>query len=215
MYKKKNYTIVIDLDDTIYPENDFKKSALLEISKIIERLYNVKKEKTLEIFNQGGDIFQNIANYIGFPSIKESLIWLYRLHSPKKLSKYNSLKFIDTLLKKEIKTLILTDGFSITQRLKLESLGLLSLDLYISEEFQSTKPDKLRFEIIQKKYKSRQYLYIADNPKKDFYAPNQLGWNTILIKQKWKYIHSQELQIDNNYNPKMVINSFDEILRAL
>ena len=215
MYKKQNYTIVIDLDDTIYPENDFKKSALLEISKILERLYNIKKEKTLEIFNQGGDIFQNISNYIGFPSIKESLIWLYRLHSPKKLPKYNSLKFIDTLLKKEITTLILTDGFSLTQRLKLESLGLLSLDLYISEEFQSAKPDKLRFEIIQKKYKSRQYFYIADNPKKDFYAPNQLGWNTILIKQKWKYIHSQELQIDNNYNPKMVINSFDEILRAL
>ena len=76
MYKKQNYTIVIDLDDTIYPENDFKKSALLEISKILERLYNIKKEKTLEIFNQGGDIFQNISNYIGFPSIKESLISL-------------------------------------------------------------------------------------------------------------------------------------------
>jgi putative hydrolase of the HAD superfamily len=215
MYKKENYTIVIDLDDTIYPENDFKESALLEISKIIERLYKVKKEKILDIFNQGGDIFQNTANYIGVPPIKESLIWLYRLHSPKKLPKYNSLNFIDTLLKKKITTLILTDGFSITQRLKLESLGLLSLDLYISEEFQSTKPDKLRFETIEKKYKSLQYFYIADNPKKDFYAPNQLGWNTILIKQKWNYIHSQELQIDNNYNPKMIVNSFDEILRAL
>ena len=73
MYKKENYTIVIDLDDTIYPENDFKESALLEISKIIERLYKVKKEKILDIFNQGGDIFQNTANFIGVPTVKESL----------------------------------------------------------------------------------------------------------------------------------------------
>ena len=111
--------------------------------------------------------------------------------------------------------MILTDGLSITQRLKLESLNLLSLDFYISDEFQSSKPDKLRFQIIEQKYNSNKYFYIADNPKKDFYAPNQLGWNTILLKQNWKYIHSQKLNIDNDYNPKMIVYSFEEILRDL
>ena len=38
-------------------------------------------------------------------------------------------------------------------------------------------------QIIEQKYNSNKYFYIADNPKKDFYAPNQLGWNTILLKQ--------------------------------
>ena len=212
---KQDYIIVLDLDDTIYPEDDFRKSAILEISTLIERLYGINKKKIIEICEQGGDIFGKIAEYIGYPSIKESLIWQYRLHSPKNLPIYESSKFINTLLKNKVTTVILTDGLSITQRLKLESLNLLSLDFYISDEFQSSKPDKLRFQIIEQKYNSNKYFYIADNPKKDFYAPNQLGWNTILLKQNWKYIHSQKLNIDNDYNPKMIVYSFEEILRDL
>ena len=131
---KKIY--VFDLDDTIYPELDFKKSAFKKIKSLIERLYDVNKNDLRRILSEKeGDIFSNIAKLVGVPSIKESLIWYYRLHKPSFNKKYEAVDFLKKLTKKGIKCIILTDGYSITQRLKLEALNLNSYELYISEEY--------------------------------------------------------------------------------
>ena len=205
--------VVFDLDDTIYPELDFKKSAFKKIKQLIERLYDVN-ENDLEsiLFKKKGDVFSNIAKLVGVPSIKESLIWYYRLHSPSFNKKYEAVDFLKKLTAKGSKCIILTDGYSITQRLKLEALNLKSYECYISEEYNSKKPDALRYEIIQSKYPNKNYYYIADNPIKDFYAPNLLGWKTILIKNEWETVHSQSLQNETKYNPKFTIKKINEIL---
>ena len=211
MNKKKIY--VFDLDDTIYPEFEYKKSGLKEISNLIVRLFKVKKSKINQILNEEGDIFNELSKYLNIPSMKESLIWYYRLHSPKIKLKKNTIKTLEKIEENGDEIIFLTDGRTITQRLKLESLGLLKYKNYISEDYSSEKPNKLRYKIINDDYPHHDLLYIADNPIKDFVAPNKLNWTTILVKQNWKTVHQQKISKKKNYNPKFIIHNLNEILR--
>ena len=64
---------------------------------------------------------------------------------------------------------LITDGRSLTQRLKIQALGLTDLfdDILISEAMQSEKPDDKRFVFLQNKYPAaKRFIYIGDNIKK-------------------------------------------------
>jgi putative hydrolase of the HAD superfamily len=58
----------------------------------------------------------------------------------------------------------------------------------------------------------KEYIYIADNVKKDFITPNKLGWTTICLFDKGQNIHKQNFNLENEYLPHFIINSFDEII---
>ena len=201
--KKKIY--VFDLDDTIYPEFEYKKSGLNEISNLIARLFKVKKSKINQIINEKGDAFNDISKYLNIPSMKESLIWLYRLHCPKIKLKKNIIKTLEKIKENGDEIIFLTDGRSITQRLKLESLGLLKYKHYISEDYSSEKPNILRYKMINDDYPHDDLLYIADNPIKDFVAPNKLNWLTVLIKQNWKTVHQQKIPKKKIINQNLLL----------
>jgi putative hydrolase of the HAD superfamily len=55
------------------------------------------------------------------------------------------------------------------------------------------------------------YIYIADNPKKDFITPNKLGWTSICLLDKGQNIHKQFFTNSIDYDPQYIINSFNEI----
>ena len=74
----------------------------------------------------------------------------------------------------QIKVVILTDGRSVIQRLKVNSLGLDDFPLYISEDYKSEKPNKKDFLQVEYDYPNMRYIYISDNPEKDFDAPYEL-----------------------------------------
>ena len=57
-----------------------------------------------------------------------------------------------------------------------------------------------------------QYIYIGDNPKKDFITPNRLGWTTIGILDSGQNIHSQDVCIGNEYLPQRWVKSFTDII---
>jgi putative hydrolase of the HAD superfamily len=57
------------------------------------------------------------------------------------------------------------------------------IDYPIFTDFYHTKKPKLQpFKMVMKKFENKRYFYISDNPKKDFIAPNKLGWTTIRYK---------------------------------
>ena len=114
---------------------------------------------------------------------KQSLLWLYRLHNPN-IELFSGIRdTLDSLFHMKSNVSILTDGRSVTQRLKVKSLGLNNLPVYISEEYSSEKPAKKRFLEIQKDFPNKKYVYIADNPVKDFQAPLEMDW--ICIGANW------------------------------
>jgi len=210
--------IVFDLDDTLYKEADYHASGLSAVCDWIEALYGTTVTDSLHELQAAGeaDLLAGLCRLSGLPlSVKESLLWMYRLHSPEiQLSPQVSalVEQVEALCK----VAILTDGRSISQRQKLKALGLSHLPAYISEEHGADKPSPLRFELIMCEMPAKRYVYVGDNPKKDFIAPNALGWVTIGLRDDGRNIHRQ--QLDNlpiDQLPNHWIDSLDEILNCI
>ena len=212
----KKTCLVLDLDDTLYKEYDYQTSGLKYVEDQVLELYDVDlRGKLLELRDQGvNDIFLELTNILNIPSsIKDSFLMMYRYHKPNIVLTLGTNKFIESALHNFWKVVILTDGRSISQRLKLESLGLLKIPVFISEEWNSTKPDNKRFVAIMERYTTcSNFCYVADNPSKDFVAPNVLDWISICLKGDQNNIHSQdENSIKEEHLPHYWVNNLSEI----
>ncbi len=139
---------------------------------------------------------------------------IYRNHSPT-IQLYKDAKvFLEKLLSQEIEMSLITDGRSITQRNKLRALGIESFfkNIIISEEVNSEKPSEYNFRMVMNNKLAENYIYIADNPKKDFITPNKLGWTSICLLDKGQNVHKQNFNIPSEYLPLFSISSFEEII---
>lgn len=211
-----NTFFVFDLDDTLYKEFDYLLSGLNEVVETIQLLYGINAYNLLnDLLIQGNDnIITSLCNELNFNnSIKQALIWKYRLHLPRISLDENTKLTLYKLMEISAGLAVLTDGRSITQRLKLKALNLDYIPAYISEEFNDEKPSYFRFQKIEQDYSATKYVYIGDNPKKDFIAPNNLGWITIGLKGDKRNIHSQNCDDLPTQNiPDLWITSFSELL---
>lgn len=113
---------------------------------------------------------------------------------------------------------LITDGRSVQQRNKIEALGLLRWidenDTIISEEFGSEKPTTENYLYLMKRYPDcHDFTYVGDNVKKDFIAPNALGWNSICLRDDGRNIHKQgSEELATAMKPKRWIESFAEVI---
>ena len=87
---------------------------------------------------------------------------------------------------------------------------------YISEENESNKPEEKRFKQIMKDYVADNYVYIADNPVKDFIAPNDLGWRTIGVRDVGRNIHQQNIDnLSDKHQPDFWVDKVAEAVECL
>ena len=56
------------------------------------------------------------------------------------------------------------------------------------------------------------YYYIADNPAKDFIAPNALKWTSICLLDQGKNIHPQDFQVAPAQLPTYRIKKLKELI---
>ena len=217
--ERMDVVVVLDLDDTLYAEYDYQTSGIRAVGKTIAELYGQNITDQILGWRDEGerDLWGRACLLLDLPAmVKESLLWIYRLHDPEislDEATVNALSQIKSIVKEVV---ILTDGRSFSQRKKLHALELADLQAYISEEYQSEKPDPLRFEAIMRDFPACEYLYVGDNPKKDFIAPNALGWKTVAIRGGLKNIHAQATDgLPSSALPKMWINSLSEMIELL
>lgn len=208
-----NWVVVFDLDDTLYSEKEYVYSGINYLEKYIYKIYNHNFNGDLrKAYNDGNDFLQIACNRLNLSKeTKLSLLWIYRLHNPRiKLAK-GIKRSLNSLNRMKATINILTDGRSITQRLKINSLGINDIPVYISEDFRSEKPSTKRFLEIQNKYPYKKFVYIGDNPKKDFIAPLKLNWHC--IGANWI---NERIHCDSNLKmPENCIESPLEIQRIL
>jgi len=207
---------VFDLDDTLYHEADYQRSGFREVARRLEGVCGFRLDSSLDEFmaENGSDILGGFCQAAGLPdAARESLLWIYRLHEPD-IHLSDSVKRTITVLESRSAGLaILSDGRSITQRLKLRALGLLNIPAYISEDYADEKPSQLRFQKIMRDMPARHYIYVADNPQKDFIAPNRLGWTTIGLIDQPENVHSQVLsELSDDFFPLLWIKNFSDLL---
>jgi putative hydrolase of the HAD superfamily len=214
-FNAQKTVVVFDLDDTLYHEHEYRQSGFDAIyMRLLDIFPNVEKK---EIGLGDNDLLDRVCKAYQLPSsVKDSLLWLYRLHLPT-ISLTEGTRDSLTQIERSCKAVaILTDGRSITQRQKLKALGLLHLPVYISEEHGSEKPSPDRFLQIMRDFPAESYIYVGDNPRKDFYAPNLLGWTSIGLLGDGKNIHSQNLSgLSKDCLPTIWISNMHDLLGFL
>lgn len=110
---------------------------------------------------------------------------------------------------------IISDGRSLQQRNKINALGLPQYfdgrNIIISEVFGHQKPDPAAYRFFMEAYPAEAYVYVGDNTKKDFLAPNRLGWETVCLLDDGTNIHPQDFSLEKDFLPKRCIRRLSEM----
>lgn len=201
---------VFDLDDTLYSERDFEKSG-------IEFVFNYFKINHIEletILNNRKNWIEQIIDGSNNQITMQEVLDIYRNHFPAIQLYKDSKVFLEKLISQGNEMSLITDGRSITQRNKLRALGIESYfkNIIISEEVNSEKPSEYNFRIVMNYKHAKSYIYISDNPNKDFITPNKLGWTSICLLDRGQNVHKQNFNLSSDFLPHYSINSFEEII---
>ncbi|MGL5562896.1 MAG: HAD family hydrolase [Tannerellaceae bacterium] len=221
MMKTNNLVVVFDLDDTLYYEIDYLKSAYKEIANVIVEKNAVDDlyQQMLYQYHSGNDVFDFVLSNFSSSYSKSDLLKMYRNHRPDIVLTQCRIDLLQFLITNNIPIGLITDGRSIGQRSKIDALGLnhyiFPKDIVISEEFGSTKPCPDNFRYFHSQYSDKGFVYVGDNISKDFIAPNQLGWKTICLKDRGVNIHKQSFGVNKEYLPTFICDNFKEIQRVL
>ncbi len=212
--------VVFDLDDTLYPEADYVNSGVRYVCGQINSLCGIDCYEAIQMQRLQDaklDWLSLACELTGLkPSIKESLLWMYRLHMPDINLSENCSVSLEKIKSAALAVAILTDGRTVTQKFKLASLGLSHYPIYVSEDYGSAKPSPDRFLAIQKDFPAEKYVYIADNVQKDFLGCNPLGWLGIGMRGNDRNIYSQSTQgLPESALPTYWVNNWEELAELL
>ena len=213
----KRSVVVFDLDDTLCRESDFLRSAFRDIAEILAGTVGAEAlfSEMLAMRFRGENVFENLSSRFGVPV--SYLLSQYRNHVPVMRLEPTVRTTLEKLKSRGAILGLITDGRSCTQRAKIRALGLDAIfpdeNIVISEEFGSEKPSLKNYEFFMKKYPEADFCYIGDNPKKDFVAPNALGWKTVCLLDDGGNVHSQNFAaVPASYLPQQKIKNLEEIL---
>jgi putative hydrolase of the HAD superfamily len=191
-------TVVFDLDDTLYDEIDYCRSGFTVAAEFLSALPQMPSAKSIfEVFWQqftSGNRTKTFNTTLEELSITAAdsdklitdLIEVYRNHVPTIILPAESRDVLDQLTGKYTLALI-TDGFLPAQKLKVQALGIekyFKCIIYteaLGREFW--KPSPAGFQKLMQilNTEPKNIVYLADNEKKDFIAPNKLGFLTVQL----------------------------------
>ena len=221
--------ICFDLDDTLCKEIDCLKSAFREIAEYsaehchgcsvpVAVLAHKAYDVMIAAYQEGQNAFDVLNSFLGLDLPIADYLYIYRNHKPKIALCEDVVRTLDALKAVGVRIGLITDGHSVQQRNKIKALGLgrwiENADIVVSEEFGSEKPALANYEYFMKRYPECQdFTYVGDNPRKDFIAPNALGWMTICLKDDGRNIHRQDfVSTPAQALPKKKIKSLKELI---
>ena len=210
----EDYVICFDLDDTLYKEIDYLKSAYREIATFVG--HPEAFEQMMDWFYNKVNVFEKLIEKYDLKVSVAECLKIYREHIPVISLEDGVKEYLDELKGSGAKLGLISDGRSLTQRNKIKALGLEGVfDIeIISEEFGSEKPNLANYQAVMDKFPERKvFYYVADNTAKDFIAPNQLGWKTVCIKNDGRNIHRQDMSLPKEYMSQYVVSSIKEIIK--
>jgi putative hydrolase of the HAD superfamily len=186
--------VVFDVDDTLYLERDYVASGFRAVGDWVARWLSIADFETrcLELHDSGhrGNIFDGVLRACDHPANPElisGLVAIYRGHRPQISMAGDAVRAIEEI-RHNWPIAVITDGPVISQSQKCEALGLASIANPIiltgirGDKFH--KPQSGAFELVASQMEARRFVYVADNPVKDFTAPHQLGWQSVRIRRK-------------------------------
>lgn len=188
--------VVFDLDDTLYPERDYAFSGFDAVAATFQEELGpadqiAARMRALFDTPERGRIFNTLIEDCGLPrsgELIDSMIAAYRSHTPR-IALHPDADAALLRLHPRYKLGLITDGYSVTQYAKIDALNLgPRLEaVIITDDWgrEFWKPHPRAFEEMSRRLDvpPEACIYVADNPAKDFIAPNALGWQTVFIKR--------------------------------
>ena len=198
--------IAFDLDDTLCPEMEFVRSSYREIA----RIYGLHLLPAMYAAATTAAAFDST----GLP--EEIFLPLYRYHFPDISLPMPSLYTLAALRNSGHTLALVTDGREATQQNKIEALRLKRFmapdNIFVSEQCGHPKTDGYAFRTLMQRYPSAGYMYVGDNPEKDFRTPRSLGWITVCLLDSGRNIHPQHLKgVEEASLPNLMIKSLYEL----
>jgi len=178
--------VIFDLDDTLYSEKEYVRSGFRAVSDYLGGGY---EDKLWGFFEEGKPAIDELLKELGRDKEKAKVLEVYRSHKPNIHLYPGVAEMITELKEKGIKVGIITDGRPEGQRNKIDALelGHLVEDIIITDELGGTqfrKPCDIAFRIMQTRWRLNpaNIVYVGDNPAKDFKTPQQLGMQSLWVK---------------------------------
>ena len=183
--------VIFDLDDTLYGEKDYVRSGYRAVAAGFPQVENMAQklwaafEKRLPAIDVVLD-----AEGLATPENKEKALRLYRSHLPQ-IALYPGVKQLLQRLAQQKKLGLITDGRPDGQRAKIQALGIGDhfQKIIVTDELGGLafrKPNETAFRLMQQALDVpfNKMVYIGDNTKKDFIAPQALGMQAIHFKNQ-------------------------------
>ena len=224
--KDLDRAVVFDLDDTLYAERDYVRSGYGAVAEHLraalgrdepfeqwlwERFLTGKTDGAFNALSEQFDLAltdEQIADAVA----------VYRSHRPDIAPRPGVVEML-TALRETCRLALLSDGFLPAQRYKLEALGIDELfdAVVFTEELgrDCWKPSPAGFNAVRDRLvmTDTACTYVADNPAKDFVAPNALGWTTIQLRLP-DQVHTNN-PAPHNGAAQTTVSSLDELQNAL
>ncbi len=181
---------IFDLDDTLYLEKSYVKSGYKAVATAFPQIKNMQ-EKLWTAFLRGGKAIDEVlqSENAFTQENKEKCLQVYRFHTPT-IALYDGVEdMLKSLKKSGVKLGLITDGRSEGQRAKIKALGIEKLfdSIVITDELggvEYRKPNEKAFVFTCERLgvAFADAVYIGDNLKKDFIAPEKLGMKSCYFK---------------------------------
>lgn len=196
--------LVFDLDDTLYPERAYACSGFAAVAAAFTGRLNPAYDlaaRMRELFDTGDRhrVFNVIARECGLADtdpVVRDMITVYRRHRPA-IHLFADADAALSRLRPSCRLGLITDGCAVTQHAKIDALDLRRRfdHIIVTDDWgrEFWKPHPRAFEEMSARLAvpPDRCTYIADNPAKDFVAPNAMGWHTVLIERPDR-VHAAE-----------------------
>jgi putative hydrolase of the HAD superfamily len=211
-----------DLDDTLVSESDYVESGLWAAGALVDAEApgaEAAGEWLVAAWRRERprDGFQQLLRRrrLDEAAWLPRLVQVYRAHAPALAPRRGVGEVLPALMARGARLALLSDGDLDVQRRKWTALALpypFDPVVFTGERGREYwKPHSWGFERVMAAHAgASRFLYVGDNPAKDFIAPNRLGWVSVLVR------HPQNLHpahpTSREGSPGIAVDSLDALL---
>lgn len=216
--------IIFDMDDTLYPERSYVLSGFRAVAAWAEAQWQIPAaegyEQLSDLFKAGvrGDTFNRwlaMHNITYDDHLILHLVDAYREHAPD-IKPYPQAPVFLKKMQARYRLGLISDGYLHVQRRKLAALQIekLFVAVVFSDQWghEAWKPAARPYQeaLRQLDVAAEEAVYVADNPKKDFYGARQVGMWAVWLRQpdgEYSHINPPTLQ----HEPHITVRSWGEL----
>lgn len=186
--------LIFDLDDTLYPEMEYIRSAFRAVAEEFAPRLGLTTEAVESELNglfaadPASSVFDRwLASRSLSAELVTSMVEVFRANEPELHLFCDSKWTLDALSGHRLA--LLTDGRPSSQRYKLQALGIESAfeQILVTDEIDIScrKPSPVGFQVLLERLEVEPGLavYVGDNPLKDFRGARQVGIGTIRVRR--------------------------------